>query len=130
MGQRFNNKGETVVEVLISIAVVASVLASSYYLVTRSSKQGRAAAERSAALKTAEAKVEILRAIKATIPSTATSFCISSGGALNTDLTSTDCTADGKYKIVITKNAATYDIKTTWNGALRDNETLTLYYRP
>ena len=58
---RLNNQGETIVAVLISVAVVSLVLVSSYVIVRRSFNLGIAARERTQALKIIESQLERLK---------------------------------------------------------------------
>ena len=58
---RLNNQGETIVAVLISVAVVSLVLVSSYVIVRRSFNLGIAARERTQALKVIESQLERLK---------------------------------------------------------------------
>jgi prepilin-type N-terminal cleavage/methylation domain-containing protein len=58
---RHNQKGDTLVEVLISIAVVATVLGAAYATVNRSFKLGRQSQDRGEALRLLETQVERLK---------------------------------------------------------------------
>jgi Tfp pilus assembly protein PilV len=60
--KRLNNRGDTIVEVMISLAVLGMVIGVSYGTATRSLRGMRMAQERSEALKLAESKVESIRA--------------------------------------------------------------------
>lgn len=54
-------KGDTIVEVLISIAIVGAALTGGYSLASHSLQEGISASERTAALKMAESQVEALK---------------------------------------------------------------------
>lgn len=54
-------KGDTLVEVLISIAIVGIVVGGAYALATRSLRQGITASERTQALKLVEGQIEALK---------------------------------------------------------------------
>lgn len=130
--KKLSSSGETIVEVIISVAVVGAVLAGAYYLIDRSYKQNQAAVERVAGLKAAESKLETLRTFSSDIldPFTGTA-CVSSSGfdTLNLD-TDPDCKVD-RYKVTVTKDAnGTFAIRSEWDSLLQDKENLTLYYRP
>ena len=56
-----NNQGETIVGVLISVAVVGLVLVSTYVIVRGSANLGQAARERTQALKVVESQLERLK---------------------------------------------------------------------
>lgn len=57
-----SQRGDTIVEVLIAIAVAGAVIGGAYSLVNATTKNNLAAQERSAATKVAESQVEMLRA--------------------------------------------------------------------
>src|SRR5579871_2983696 len=57
-----NQRGDTIVEVLIAIVVVSSILTGVYYLARNSLTQDRQAQERTEGLKLVEGQVEALRA--------------------------------------------------------------------
>jgi type II secretory pathway pseudopilin PulG len=54
-------KGDTIVEVLMSIAIVGAVIAGAYALASRSLAEGVSASEHSQAIKMAESQVEALK---------------------------------------------------------------------
>lgn len=56
-----NKRGDTIVEVLIALAVLGSVLVGGYSIATRSINSVRASQERGEALKVAEGQIEQLR---------------------------------------------------------------------
>lgn len=58
-----NNRGDTIVEVLISMAILGLVLASAFAIANRSYAIGLSAQERTEALKIAESQIELLRLI-------------------------------------------------------------------
>ena len=75
------SRGDTMVEVLIAIAVVAMVMGGAYVTTNRSLMATRAAEERSIALKLAESQVERLKGLMASdsqaVLGVAAPFCIS-----------------------------------------------------
>jgi len=81
-------RGDTLVEVLISIAVVSLILGGAYVTTSRSLNATRAAQERGIALKLAESQIERLKGLAATNPTALfgaaapNPFCISSAGAV------------------------------------------------
>lgn len=58
-----NQKGDTLIEVLLALAVVGLVLGVAYGAASRSSSIGRLAQERSEALKLAESQIERMKAM-------------------------------------------------------------------
>ena len=65
-----NQRGDTLVEVLISIAVIGMVIGASYATATRAQRTGRYAQEQTEALKVAEAQIEKLKHIATIDPTT------------------------------------------------------------
>jgi Tfp pilus assembly protein PilE len=130
---KLSNKGETIVEVMIAIAIVGGVLSGAYYLLNQSYKQSQAAVERTAGVKAAEAKVEILRTFNPVQLETyndGSSFCISVTNPVVFDSTNPDCNID-RYTVTakkLTNNA--YEIKAEWDGLLAPKESATIYYQP
>jgi len=79
-------RGDTIVEVLIAIAVIGAVLSGAYVVVNSNTRNSQSAQERSTAVKLAESQLELLRSYVVTndaLP-TDTQFCLSTtGGAID-----------------------------------------------
>lgn len=126
-------KGETIVEVLIAIVVASSVLGGAYYLLNRSYRQNQASVERVAAVKAAESKVETLRQLS----SDKLNQINSSTWCVNADIVqqSTECVVNNRYNVLISSSSMgdgklkNYTIKTTWDSALGGQDNLVIYYR-
>lgn len=73
-------RGDTILEVLISVAVLSLVMASSFALATRSTQTNRQAAERGEAQKIAQAEMEKLKLYLSTpgavLPTQGSYFCM------------------------------------------------------
>jgi len=137
MNKRIQQKGETIVEVLISIAVVAGVLGAAYYLLSRSYNQSQAAVERVAGTKAAESELEILRTIpKETLSAQTGSFCVKSDATLvayNPNNKDSSCIVNTRYTVFVSKTTnptTTYAVRAEWQGLTASLENVTLYYRP
>lgn len=89
MVERFmkHQRGETIVEVLLSVVMLAAVISGSYYIANRSSRLGQQSIERAEAVKLLETQIEYIRwargndvalwnQIEARSPGTAGSFCL------------------------------------------------------
>ncbi len=144
-----NNKrqrGDTIIEVLIAMSVVGLVLASSFAITNRATLTGRAAQERTEALKLAESQLELLKVYGKDVAfnnSSFSSFCIdqSAASAATAAVDSNDTAkckgvngqgAVGIYSITITQMSGTYEVKITWqeiNSGSSVDATLVLYYR-
>lgn len=120
---RLTQSGETIVEVLVAIAVIGAVLGSSYAIVSRNSNSYQQASERTAALKLAENQLELIRGYdQSTLPNT---FCFI-GGILKTS--AADC-SQGIYQITVTKASTAYEVAVSWPGINGNTETLNLRYK-
>lgn len=146
-------RGDTMVEVLIAIVIVASVIGGAYAVSNRSLQSTRGAQERSSALKLAESQMEQLKTIVSTDPakifgtSAPTKFCLRSDAA-GTQVYSTavasqkaNCTVDASgtpvpattqpsYTFEITRSGNDFHLRETWldiSGGSTDS--LQLNYR-
>lgn len=61
MSKQTNQKGDTIIEVMLAIAVVGMVLGASYNIANRALMTGRYAQEQTEALKIAESEIEMLK---------------------------------------------------------------------
>ncbi len=115
-----STRGDTIVEVLISITVLSLILTASYALANRSSQGVRQAQERSEALKLSEALLEKLKAQLASGVTPDLEGCLGS----------CEAGTDNRYKSEIQQpNSATYVIVTKWDTLRGTEDTLSLVYR-
>ena len=149
---QLNNAGDTIVEVLIAVAVVSLVLTASFAIVNESSRGIRSAQEREEATKLTSALVESLEGDSTLYPRTSTSpLCIdgsqahlgaSSLPALSADATTwydnplnnSKClTTNGiTYATSIYSDGltpATYTIDTRWDGLDGNRNQVQFNYR-
>lgn len=141
-----SERGDTIVEVLITIAVVSLVLGGAYVTTNRSLLATRSAQERSIALKLAESQIERLKTIIAADPtrifgaSVPLTFCISNTNAvIDAVAAPANCGFNGSgavtstepiFKIAIVRNGNQFNLTETWfsvNGKTTD--TLQMRYR-
>lgn len=134
--KKLTNHGETIVEVLIAIAIVGGVLSAAYYLLNRSYSQSQASIERVAATKLAESKVEVLRtlsinSLEVSPYNNGTPFCLSNTAPKTYSPTDTDCVS-GRYTLTVRKNVKlnSYEISAEWDGLLSAKEKVVIYFRP
>lgn len=125
--EKRRNRGDTIVEVLISIAVVSLILGGAFVTSNRSLQGTRDAEERSNALKMAETQVEQIKYLAANdpdvlfavgVPST---FCLNANTAIaatdarcKVDSTGTPTTVQPAYDLAITRSGNTFTIRSTW----------------
>lgn len=142
-------RGDTIVEVLISLAVVSVILGGAYVTTNKSLLATRSAQERSNALKLAEAQVEELKGLIATNPAAIfgpgvpSPFCVyndTTAGTLTVVAsTNANCsvnaagaatTIEPVFKLAITRSGNSFTVSNTWTD-IRGGQTdyLQLKYR-
>lgn len=108
--KKLGQRGDTIVEVLIAIAVVSGVLATSYAIVNSNTRSSQQASERVEALKLAEEKIELLR--------------------IGTEPTNqSNVGPNNRYKVAVTKSDNLYNIVVSWDRLGGGTENVTLRYR-
>lgn len=113
-------QGDTIVEVLIAIAIVSLTLTGAYVSVNRSSNTTRTAQERGEALKWAETQIEQIKASDANLADAAyASFCFDAN--LTLQKTTTPCVASGSipYGAIIKQNpvgTGNFSVVVTWDA--------------
>ncbi len=125
-----NSSGDTIVEVLVAMAVVSLVLAGAYVSANRSTKATRTAQERGEALKLAEAQVEQIKIAVDKGTALPASFCFE--GGLQTPSSNPLCTTTNgiPYTRSITSNGAgNYVVKVTWDALAGGINNVELDYR-
>lgn len=140
-------RGDTIVEVLIAIAVVSMILGGAYVTANRSLIATRAAEEKGSALKLAESQVEQLKGLAKSDPDsifgagTPLPFCISSDTGQPIAASSDDCRVDASgsptaqqpvYNLSVSRasDGNTFTVSNTWADASgKRDDTLTLIYR-
>lgn len=125
-----NQRGDTIVEVLIAISIVSLTLAGAYASVSRSTNATRTAQERGEALKWAETQVEQLKAADtAAIPNLST-FCYTTGFQPSPTVPCQSGTIP--YNATITKDnrhPGSFSVIVTWSGlGTSANNTVELDY--
>lgn len=83
--RKLSSRGDTIVEVLIAVAVIGAVLGGAYTVVNRNIKNNQQSQEQTKAVKLAEAQLEQLRRYVSVNPSVPTgNFCLATSGSLTT----------------------------------------------
>lgn len=118
--RRLNKRGDTIIEVLMAIAIVSAVLGGAFVSANRSLNGMRVSQERSQAVKLAQGQAELLSAAtKDTTASTDIFSNVKVGSEffLNTNLSrgGSPRTTDGIYTIFIRREATnTFIVITEW----------------
>lgn len=118
-------RGDTIVEVLIAIAVISLVLGGAYVTTNRSLRATRSAQERGNALKLVESQLEQLKGLIATdgtaVYAATSPFCIynnaiayAASGNCTVNTSGAPTTAEPKFQIAINRTGNTFVVKNTW----------------
>ena len=124
-------RGDTIVEVLMVVAVISGVLGTAYAITNRSVKSNQLSQERGQAVKVAETQIEQLRTFKLTDVPGGT-FCVTSG-AFESDLINCkfdNNPGDGRYSASVTQpSPGKFVITVTWRGATNGSDQVAMNYR-
>lgn len=133
------SRGDTIVEVLIALAVISLVLTLSFATTQRSLQIGRQAQERTEALKVAEGQIEKMKALGGLSSSNifnpaVTQFCFNNT-TLETNMPSCTEGPDGRYRKSIVRtsganNESTFTVTISWDTIGGGNQSqLVLVYK-
>lgn len=129
--------GDTIVEVLLAIAVISAVLGGAYASASQSSRGLRQSQERGEALKLLEAQIELLKSAKASGYSfPASGFCMKQGLQRLESLPATDeaCSqgTGNRYQLSLQRGQPReYTATAAWDsfGGGAEQERVTIVYR-
>jgi len=143
-----HERGDTMIEVLIVIAVISLVLAGAYVTTSRSLESTRAAQERVIALKLAETQIERIKGLAASTtiphplfgPSAPTTFCVSPSSGQPVGVSGSVCafstsgtnnnTNEPIFNISIVRAGNYFVLTETWQDVGgRNGDRLNLRYR-
>ena len=142
--KHFSQRGDTIVEVLIAIAVIAAVLGGSYVVVNNSTNNNQAAQERTAAVGLAESQLEMLRSYAASgsLPAAGDRFCLSDTGSIvKTDISGAlpapndsgypaQCVIDERYVVGIEASSDNkFTAFVTWDGLSGGRSQVSIAYK-
>lgn len=142
---RLNQVGDTMVEVLISMAIVSMILGGAYVTSNKSLLSVRDAQEHVDALKLASSQIESLNAIPA-VAYNSSPFCYGPNGTLQAvNISTGNCTFTGNgalatngvqpaYSVAITYDPSTlvYKVKVNWDtltSQAKGTGNVEMYYR-
>lgn len=147
--KNINQKGDTIVEVLLALVIVSSVLAGAYVTSTRSLRNSQQSQERAEAIKFVEAQLERLKAVSSSNGSvfTTAQYCFNNGGSLvslngapASDVDNDDFSTSvypvacnqgnipGGYHLSVVQNNPIFTVRARWDnihGSGRDEVKLT-----
>lgn len=140
--KNIGQKGDTIVEVMICLAVFAGMLSAAFVLTNRNQSTSQAAQERSVAVKISEGQLEKLRAYadRSEIPAF-DYFCMNESGAPveleGPDEGCSSSESEGRYTYVIYSpsraveiggNGGAFAVKTDWEGLITVAEEVKIFY--
>lgn len=135
--KRLNNRGDTIVEVLLAIAVVSAVLGGAYVATNRSLSGVRQSQERGEALKHVEGQIERLKEAARTDPDSPIFTTPTNPFCLNDSLvpqapTSATCNQD-RYRLEITRTLTddtyTFNTRASWTRLGGAQDQVNIRYR-
>jgi prepilin-type N-terminal cleavage/methylation domain-containing protein len=139
---RLGMRGDTIVEVLIAIAIVSLILGGAFVATNRSLMATRDAEERSDGLKLVEGQIEQLKNLAAVdadeiFGSTPASYCISGSAAVDAANAACKVNAAGTptttgqplYSIAISRSGNTFTVRNTWDTSRGAKTSLQMKYR-
>jgi Tfp pilus assembly protein PilV len=115
LSPNLGKSGDTIVEVLLAVAIVSTVLAGAYVATSRSLANSRQAQERSEAVKLVEGQLERLKAAFTADPAsfaTGSAFCLDDTPARIT-AGSPICT-QGRYVLSVERNGNNFTARANW----------------
>lgn len=129
---RLNTSGDTIVEVLLAIAIVSAVLGAAYVSTSQSLGNARQAEERSEAAKLVEGQLERLKVAFQTDPipfNTVGSFCLDDTPA-RVATSNPACTV-GRYALAIERSGNDFTATAKWDraGGGASQEQVRIVYR-
>lgn len=134
---RLPERGDTIVEVLIAIAVISLILGGAFVMTNRSLQGTRDAQERVNATKLVEGQVEQIKNLATTNgpalfgASTPGTYCISAGavtvstdGACTVDMNGTQAPAglEPRYQLTIVRSGNTFTARAAWTNVRGDKQ--------
>lgn len=147
---RKNQRGDTIVEVLISIAVASLILGGAYVTTNNSLRATRAAEERTAALKLIQGQIEFIRSMMTTdagaaaLDAAPSKFCIIANTVAGAQPSTPDAataacsqsangaptTTQPVYKVTITRAGNSFTVMSEWPSIISDGtDNVQLTYR-
>jgi type II secretory pathway pseudopilin PulG len=140
--RKLQERGDTIVEVLISIAVVSLVLGGAYVTTNTSLRSTRAAQEQGDALKLVEGQLEQIKGYlndgTRSVTSMPTSdFCMKNGTTasplsqckINADGSTASAAAQPAYQLNINRSGNTFRISNDWTTAAGKKGGMQMTYR-
>lgn len=141
--KKTDERGDTIVEVLIAIAIISLILGGAFILTNRSLKGTQSAQERLNAIKLVESQLEQVKNLAATDgdavfgSSVPPSFCVNnSGGVVSSSnagckvgINGNPATAEPIFNLSITRSGNTFTVRNVWNNVRGSQDNIEMKYR-
>lgn len=142
--KKLSERGDTLVEVLVSIGVLSLILGGAFILTNRSLQSSRAAQERLNATKLVESQLEQIKNLVSTTPDSIfgatvpSSFCIDSSGAVKASSDAackvsadgTATTTEPVFNLSATRSGNIFTVKNSWASITgKNNELVQMSYK-
>jgi type II secretory pathway pseudopilin PulG len=146
-----NSRGDTIVEVLIALAVMTTVIVGAYASANKSQNSSQASQERAEAIKVAESQIERIKGLLASGTDANSTFsgvfCIKDDNTLDSTIPNTsafgsanlasdsfpyssECQKDGRYNVAVRRPSATnYEFLVRWERLGGGRDQINMYYR-
>lgn len=131
---RLGERGDTIVEVLIAVAVASSVLVSAFVVVRHTMNNTQQANEHTEAANYIQGQIEQLKSLAAqpsnTVFSQTAPFCVN-GGAITTNLASCRVGTNSRYQLSVTPPSGgsnTFTFRSAWTGPTGAAENVSMKY--
>lgn len=122
-----NNSGDTIIEVLISMTILALVLAGTFVVTNHSLSQGTAANNRQTATSYGQQQIELIKVNPASYEAAGRNFCAQTGSTVpQTDLSK--CVFGGQFTINDSYKSGLFTVAANWPGPAGSDQ-LTFYYK-
>ena len=136
---RSSQGGDTIVEVIIAVSVVALLLTAAFVTTNRSTQTVRDAEEHTEALQLLQGQVELLRHAAANSGGVPSDSTLTSGFCLDASTsyayTNPACMANGLYRLKIIEDTTApgptkaFDLTATWPSLAGPNDVVNLAYK-
>jgi type II secretory pathway pseudopilin PulG len=132
---KLGSKGDTIVEVMLAIAIVSAVLGGAFVSSNKSLQGARQSQERSEAMKLLEGQLERMKQLSSTpgnnLFTQSAQFCVNDTPAVRPISDTVACRqgTDGRYAMSITRNANTFTALATWDRIGGGQDRVQLIYR-
>jgi prepilin-type N-terminal cleavage/methylation domain-containing protein len=132
-----DQRGDTIIEVLIAVAIISLVLATSYAIVNRNIGTNQDTQEHNQGQQIVQRQIELLRAgTQSGVLAFTDGGCFSSGKFINNPTSCTlkadgitgGCTDQPCYRVKINLDSGVYTVTAEWDNIRGDTSRLTMEY--